>query len=123
MENVGTAERKFYPSGFTNMGDVLRRALKDAVYTISFTAYRGSAGTPFQKPFVLKEGAPGTLDRLFHDAGAPYSFLDFRSLPKAHWLRSPLIARPFGNSPMLTSWPNHFDALVFTDVMYPSNSR
>jgi hypothetical protein len=57
----------------------------------------------------------GDLESLLHAAGKPYSFVDFRSLPAQHWLRTPLAARFIHGSETFV-WPDHFDGLVTIDV-------
>jgi hypothetical protein len=51
----------------------------------------------------------------------PYAFVDFRSPPAGgEWLRRPLVARPMGYSPMQADWPAAFDAVFYTEEMFPS---
>jgi hypothetical protein len=57
---------------------------------------------------------------LFHAAGRAYALVDFRSLPEQHWLRGPVISRPLGYAPMSSDWTRNFDAMIFTDVMFPN---
>ena len=51
--------------------------------------------------------------------GEPYLFLDLRSVPEDHWLRTELVARPF-YVPFRADWTRVFDGIVFTDVMSPN---
>jgi erythromycin esterase-like protein len=57
----------------------------------------------------------GDLESLLHAAGKPYSFVDFRSVPAQHWLRTPLAARFLRGSETFV-WPDHFDGLITIDV-------
>ena len=57
----------------------------------------------------------GDLESLLHAAGKPYSFIDFRSVPAGHWLRTPLSAR-IVNGSQVDIWPDHFDGLITVDI-------
>lgn len=110
-------------SRFVSMGQVAHEQLGNAVYTIGFTAYRGRAGTPVMLgPRILEPPTADSLETLFHATGRPYAFVDFRELPKDHWLRRPIISRPFGYTQMLSNWTDNFDGMFFTDVMFPNTA-
>ena len=102
------------------MGQTVVDALKDDVYTIAFTAYEGSQGNPFFGEHPLPRALPDTFESLCHSGGKPYLLVDMRHLPADSWLRQPLNARPLGYAPMRARWPNIFDAMIFTDRMFPS---
>ncbi len=105
------------------MGHIVRQKLGKAVYTIAFTAYSGKAGNPFHGSFALPPAANGSLEDRLHTAGFDHALVDLRSLPDTEgggWLREELVARPLGYAPMRAKWPNHFDAIFFSDVMFPS---
>lgn len=106
--------------GVRPMGDFAWDTLGPRMYSIMFTAYQGRIGRPWSGPSPIETAKPDTLESLLHDTGKPYLFLDFRSLPKDHWLRTPITARPLGYAPMKGIWPDSFDAVLFTDRMYPS---
>jgi hypothetical protein len=55
-----------------------------------------------------------------HALGHKYLFVDLTRLPAKHFLRSPNIALPLGYMPMTSIWTNNFDAIVYTDVMFPN---
>jgi erythromycin esterase-like protein len=99
-------------------GSELARAFGNDVYAVAFSEIKNDNGV-LQ---VLQAGpqatlAPvdGDLESLLHAAGKPYSFIDFRSLPAHHWLRTPLSAR-FLYGADVTIWPDHFDGLVTIDA-------
>ncbi|MSR61581.1 MAG: hypothetical protein EXS08_03915 [Planctomycetes bacterium] len=110
------------PSPFKDtamMGEIARRALGDSMYTIGFTAGHGSAGWIFAQdamPIPLAE--PAWLEALFAGIQKPYSFLDLRGLPAAHWLREPQVMRPLGYSPASSVWPDQMDAVIYIDEMF-----
>jgi erythromycin esterase len=104
------------------MGQAVLARFAGQVYSVAFCAYRGQAGRMYDRPWELAEAEPGTLEWLLHQLEQPYLFVDFRGLPPEHWLRGPVVARPLGYSPMRADWTQVFDAMVFTDVMFPSST-
>jgi erythromycin esterase len=105
------------------MGHVVKQKLGPAAYTIAFTAFSGKAGNPFHGSYALKPAAKDSLEERLHAAGFDHALVDLRSLPKTEggeWLKDELVARPLGYAPMRAKWPNHFDAIFFSDVMFPS---
>lgn len=104
------------------MGEYLARDLGSDVYVVGFLAFEGERGQLFpDTAFTTTIPAPptGSLDWLLGQLGEPVLFLDLRSLPADHWLRDRLIARP-GYSDMNASWPDVYDAVVFTRHMFPN---
>lgn len=122
--NLATIDARtpnFSYSNFVSMGQVLDERLGPAVYTVVFTAYRGAVANPMMT--VLRRLEPpsdDSLETLLHATGRPYALVDFRALPKEHWLRQPIVSRPFGYSQMLSNWTGNFDAMFFTDAMFPN---
>jgi len=110
-------------SNFVSMGQVLHEQLGKAVYTVGFTAYRGRVANPMMTA-ERSFDAPSSdsLETLLHATGRPYAFVDFRELPNGHWLRKPIISRPFGYGERLGNWTDNFDAMFFTDVMFPNTT-
>ena len=102
------------------MGQTVYDALKDEVYTIAFTAYQGAQGNPFFGEHPLTHARPDTFESLCHSVSKSYLLVDLRHLPSDSWLRQPVDARPLGYSPMRARWPDVFDAILFTDRMFPS---
>ncbi len=123
LSSVDTRTPRFSYDNFVSMGQVVHEQLGKAVYTIGFTAYHGRRGTPMMpEPAILEPPSADSLEALFHAAGRPYAFVDFRGLPNDHWLRKPIMSRPFGYVQMLSDWTSNFDAMFFTDVMFPSTT-
>ena len=87
------------------------------------TANYTTKSRPIRVGPVLPPAPPGSLDALFHAAGNPYAFLDFRSLPSGgQWLRQRLLSRPLGYAAKHADWPSAFDAVFYTEVMFPSTT-
>lgn len=106
-----------------SMGHTVAEKLGRQVYSIAFSAYSGSAGNPVFGTRQLPTSSKGTLEELLHAAGFAHAIVDLRSMPAREggaWLKEPQIARPLGYSPMQARWPNHFDAVFYSDVMFPS---
>jgi erythromycin esterase-like protein len=105
-------------------GHVVASRLPGEVYGVMFLAAEGqfgtarSAGSP-RAPVDPPD--PTTLDGLFAATDIERGFLDLRRLPAGGaWLDAPLTARPLGYAPMTTTWPKHFDGVVFIRRMSPS---
>lgn len=105
---------------YRTMGQVVHESLGNDAYTITFTAYQGRSGNPSSPSRPLPPPEPESVETLFHAAGMPYALVDFRRLPEGHWLRSPMVMRPLGYSEMKSDWTANFDAVLFTDVMFPN---
>ncbi len=117
---IDTHVPSFNYAGCRNMGQCAWEALKETMYSVAFTAYDGACGNPFSAGWALAPATDSSLEGMFHATGVPLSFLDFRSLPADHWLRQPVDSRPLGNATMTAVWPRHFDAMIFTNTMYPN---
>lgn len=102
------------------MGQVAAQRLGDDYYSLMFTAYGGQAGNPFFGAGELPAASEGSLESLLHATGHAYAVVDFRSLPEGAWLRGPVVARPLGYSTMEAAWPVAFDAVFYTETMFPS---
>lgn len=107
------------------MGDYLRKALGNKVYTIGFTAYEGQMGFPREgergQPQDIGQADDGSLEHLFATAGFEFAFLDFSHLgADGAWLRDKHSSRPMGYAPMLADWSQVLDGMVFIRTMTPS---
>ena len=117
-------------AGTVPMGHVAFSLLGKDYYSVMFTAYRGKKGYPkFGKgnmfgTLELPNAPKGSLEDLLHSAGMPYAFVGFRSLPPGgEWLRKPLVSRPLGYALMRADWPSVFDAVFYTETMFPSTNN
>ena len=99
-EGIDTNDATLDYRGLVTMGQGVHAGVGQAVYSIAFTAYEGKRGNPFFGSSSLARSEPGSLEAICHDAGHPYLFIDFRALPKEHWLRTPVVASPLGYSSM-----------------------
>ena len=64
------------------MGQVVHESLGNAAYTITFTAYGGKSASPSTPLRPLMPPDAESVETLFHAAGMPYAFVDFRGLPE-----------------------------------------
>ncbi|HET6892029.1 MAG TPA: erythromycin esterase family protein [Pyrinomonadaceae bacterium] len=116
-------DASFSYDGVITMGQVAGKALKNAIYTIGFTAAEGKAGTVTGGPTLdLKPPADGSFEDLCLAVGHRFLFVNLRTLPAAHWLRSPVKAGLLNYSPIETDWTRQMDGLVFTRTMFPSTT-
>lgn len=111
----------FSYQGIITMGQVAGRSLNQAIYTIGFTAAEGKAGRATGgQTLDLEPVVTGSFEDLCMGVGRRFLFVNLRTLPAAHWLRSPISARPLGYGAIETDWTRQMDGLVFTRTMFPS---
>lgn len=102
------------------MGDYLRPAFGDSVYTIGFAALEGTTaggqtGMPIARP------SDGSLEDLLGRTGLQFAFLDLRHpVAGGDWRSEELIARPFGYGEMRADWSSVLDGVFFIRTMTPS---
>lgn len=105
------------------MGEVAKRSLRDAIYTIAFSAAEGTAArVTGGEPLKLEAPVDGSLEDLCLRVGSRFLFVNFRGLPASHWLRRPMTAGVLAYSPIETNWTRQVDAVVFTRTMFPSTT-
>ena len=112
-----------HESGYLRMGDIAYSQLGDEIYSVGFTSFRGEIGTPGHAASPLAQQSAGSLETLLHTTGRPYALVDFRTLPHDHWLRKPIVARFFNYADTCATWPDHFDAVSYSDVMFSNTLR
>ena len=101
------------------MGHDVHQALESQVYTIAFTAARGSWGM-LGNHYPLQAPLPGSLEARLDALGTAYAFIDFRSPgPGGEWLRD-MASRPMGYGYERGDWTRVFDGMVYTREMFPS---
>ena len=103
------------------MGHHLWQALGDSLYSVGFTAYRGTYLSVSQNVEVeIEPSSPGSIEYLMNEAGFDAGLVDFRNLPDdGAWLREFLLSRPMGNQEMRANWSRHLDALFFIKETKP----
>jgi erythromycin esterase-like protein len=110
----------FY-EGTVTCGNVARKLLGDDLYTIGFIAGQGRAGNVFMtSSFDIGPPAADSLEAVCMMTGDPFLYIDFRSLPKDHWLRAEMPMRPLGHATMNADWTAQMDAVIYTRDMFPS---
>lgn len=106
------------------MGHLAHPELGKDVFSVMFTAHRGSAGAWMRRPAALPIAPAGTLEDVFEKAGIQNGMLSLRSSePGAAWLQQPLAARPLGYQYMQADWSRVFDAVIFNETMTPSTRK
>jgi erythromycin esterase len=117
------SDSSFSYENVLTMGTVARKVFGRHMYTIGFTAAHGKAGNPMGGQTVeLKTSDDESLEDLWVRVGRQFSFVDFRALPRSHWLHQPISARLLAHSPITTDWTRQADAVVFTQAMFPSTA-
>ena len=120
---IGITKEDLSYDGLKTMGDWIYDTMGEQTYNITFTTYKGKAGSASYYETIEIPAAPkGSIEDKLHQLGNEYLFVDFRSLPANHWLRSKMPMRPLGYSYMTTDWTKHFDAMIYIETMKPSTS-
>jgi erythromycin esterase len=102
------------------MGRHLAKALGKEMVTFGFLSHHGRYAYAGEAPENLPAVAADSLPALLHAVGKPYLVLDFRDLPRDHWLRcTPLEAGFYFHEAQATDWPRLYDAVFFIDEMRP----
>lgn len=123
IDQVQTNKPSLSYKGVVTMGHPVYEKLKDEVYSIGFSAFQGKAGNVFQKePYDIFPAPENSLEEICHRTGYEMLFIDFKGTVKDedHWLNQKMKARPLGHSVMDAIWPQHLDAMIFTDTVTPS---
>jgi erythromycin esterase len=118
------------PLQYRPMGEVVRRALGDSVFSIMPTSYGGTAGTPVwsgQKSFPLEihtsynERPDLDFEDWMDAAGFTYAFVNLREpTPGGEWLRDSFVARPWGNVAHRAPYSTRTDAFLFIRTQHPA---
>lgn len=122
LAGVDVIDGSFSWAGEIPMGEHLSAQFGPRAYAIGFLAFEGEKGQVFpDTAFVTRvpEAPVGSLDWLLAQIGAPYLFIDLRSVPQDHWLRTELVARPVFVD-MKAVWPDVYDGFIFTREMFPN---
>jgi erythromycin esterase-like protein len=111
----------FSYQGVLTMGQVVRKSLNEAIYTIAFTAAEGKAGDATGgRALDLEAPADSSFEGLCVTLGHQFLLVDLQHLPASHWLRQPISASALGYSPITTDWSRQVDAFIFIRTMFPS---
>ena len=122
LRGVTVLDGAFSWSGETPAGEYVAGEMRDRAYSVGFLAFDGEWGQVFPDTSFTTAVPPaprGSLDWLLAQVREPYLFIDLRSVPDDHWLRTELIARPVYTD-MRAVWPDVFDGIVFTRTMFPN---
>lgn len=106
-----------------SMGETAHAKLGDDLYTIGFTAGRGSVSNVFRdQPYPIGEPRGGSVEASLDANGRPFQFLDFRGLPADHPMRESRWMRPLGYAWQTAIWPEQMDAVIWIDRVFPSTA-
>ncbi|MEM0984223.1 MAG: erythromycin esterase family protein [Planctomycetota bacterium] len=105
-----------------SMGETAFDELGDDLYTIGFTAGRGSMGSVARdESQPIGEPEEGSIEAALDTIDHPFLFIDFRALAQGHAWRSDQWMRPLGYSWMTAKWPDQFDGLIYIEEMFRSS--
>jgi erythromycin esterase len=108
----------------TTMGEVAHDSLGSDVYSIGFTAYKGTYGYKGTYDITTLTTPPDdSMEDLFYRTGMVNLFLDFRTKSQVsggNWLTEDILSRPLGYVYDLANWTEILDGMVYTRFMIPS---
>lgn len=108
------------PFYYKRMGTYLQDKYGRSCYSINFTSYSGNTCN-------IKSGAPqrintsigNGLESMLHDAGNPFAFIDFRTIPKNSFLNKATTMKFLGHDNCTEQWSKMMDGMFFIDQMKP----
>ncbi|HUU28572.1 MAG TPA: erythromycin esterase family protein [archaeon] len=104
------------------MGQGVWEAFGDSSFVIAATAYSGQFGRPpLWRVYTVASDQDPTfeLEELLATTGLEQAVVPLRNLPPGgDWLRSPILSRD-GYLSVLTTWPDHADAILFMRAATP----
>jgi len=102
-------------TGWTPMGEMARKVLGDAIYTIGFISFEGNVARYGEKQATaLPPMSRDSLEDLCTRASLQNAFIDFRHPPAGGgWLHTTLTARPLFWVEMDADWTRVMDSLIF----------
>lgn len=104
-----------------SMGRIVKRALKDEVYTIGFMAYSGTWSW-LSNPVIKYQSPPAdSLEGLLHQVGKPMLFVDGRAARELPSMMKPMAGIVNQQQPRVVQavWPRAFDGVVYLEEMQP----
>lgn len=104
-------------------GTIAHKTLGQLMYTIGFETYDGEAGRWFAGSGPIATAPKGSLAQLLSNLDGPFYFIDFRGLPREHWLRGKVTMRPLGYAPMDTDWTRQLDGIFYIRTMFPATRQ
>jgi erythromycin esterase len=112
------------------MGQILKDALGDRLYTVVATCYEGSWASASVRSaegrLEWHEGrharaAPGTLAALLHESGLPAAWLDLdAAVASCPWLAHPVTVREDFHDAPPHRLTEYCDAILFVDIIEPA---
>jgi erythromycin esterase len=112
----------------TTMGNELAKIFKDDVFTIGFTSFDGTSGSPFQrnlKPYEIRPlGKNDWYTNTMASSKMIYAFSDFRAISKTRAAENEFIMRGWGYQyEMKGKWFSVFDGMFFIRTQKHGEAR
>lgn len=111
-ESMGAKSGRHYAMGY-----FLYPELKDEMYILGFTSYKGQAGRIFVKPFNIPNPKRNSIERWLAVKKTPFAFVDFRSMPQIRNEMFYMKGKFHTNA--MAAWHTVFDGVFYIKDMYP----
>lgn len=107
------------------MGHIAWVELRNLIYSIGFTGYKGTFYDRVKRRIINLPLSPeGSLEYFMNEAGFDFGIIDFRYLTDdGAWLRAQLISRPHWYFQMKADWTRMLDAMFFIRHMRHTTYR
>ena len=120
--NGAAIDSKFYHQNL-RLGDYIKHGYGDQYYNIGFTGYRGEFGKlMFFHVLNVKKHDPNSIEYALGQTKQPFLFIDLRQPDLPQWLRTPLLAQPFGYKAMRMNLPLVMDGLFYSEEVFQRHS-
>jgi erythromycin esterase-like protein len=100
-------------TGFTSMGEYLKKEYKDSCYMLCFTSFANLNS----RNILSNKGNTKCLEYLLHKQDYQYAFIDFNSLDSNSFLNKELTLKTNQNLCISAQWSKMLDGLFFIDTM------
>ncbi|MCG2613194.1 erythromycin esterase family protein [Terrimonas sp. NA20] len=106
------------------MGDELGKVLKDSMYVLGFTSYKGTAGRVFVKPFKVSKPAKNGIENWMASKREPFAFVDLKSYRQANPAEKPVFfMKGKFHTNAEAQWADVFDGVFYIRDMFHCTKR
>ena len=106
---------------FIPMGDYLHQKLRESLFTIGFTSYKGKAGSMITHQ--LKEPPENSYEGQLGRTGYPYAFTNFREVASEQKNSITTESRLLGNKFQRMDLSKVIDAMFYIETAYPPRMK
>jgi erythromycin esterase len=107
-----------------SMGNVLGKVLKDSMYVLGFTSYKGTAGRIYVDPFKVPKPKKNSIETWMASGKQPFAFVDLKSYRQANPTEKPLFfMKGKFHTNVEAQWTEVFDGAFYLRDMFHCTRR